>query len=1223
MKGKGLTSRILSIILCIFIIIGNINTLDVDAATKNTKSNICISSKAILQVGQSTSISIKKSSGVTVKKVTYSSNKKSVATVTSRGKITAKKVGKAYIYSTVKYVKNKKVYTTKLKTTVVVKRCPHKKFVIVKNIRPTCTKSGKKQIRCKQCGYVKTATIKAPGHKYGKGTVTKAATCKATGTKVYTCNVCKFKKSVVVPKTTAHKWNSNFTIDKQPTKIADGSKSIHCSVCNIIKPGSSVSIPKLAECTHVYDDGVVTKEATCTENGIKTYTCTLCKSTKIEIIPKIDHNFTEWTITKESTCTEVGEKTRACKICDFTEKVVLDKKEHSLITSSFDSTCSTHGKIFYTCTICHNQIKTEELPLDSNNHSGPFIDSTIDPTCISEGKEDIICKGCNKVISTRILPKVAHNYSNTFTIDKNATCSKTGTKSKHCITPGCTAKSEITTIPMTAHTKISANNKVVTTCTTSGKESDVICSVCKKIIFTGKAIPALGHSYDSGRIIKDATCTTDGTKKYTCTRCNATKIETIPALGHNYSTKYTVDKAATCSSLGSKSYHCSRCSAKTNITKIPMKEHSWDSGKVTAKPTCTKTGVKTYTCTICKKATKTETIQALGHKYSDEYITDLKPTCTKRGSKSRHCIRCESKTDVTVIPLTKHNYNSGKVTAEPTCVKTGVKTYICTGCGDTKTEIIKALGHNYSANFTIDKEPTCIAVGSKSRHCTRCNANIDVTAIDKIGHTYSSNVTKDATCINSGTVIKTCKVCGYSEIETIPALGHNYSSEYTIDKEPTCVSEGIKSRHCTRCNNKTDITRINTTDHIYDTVPIFTKPANCLCEGYNRYKCKNCDNTKEEYIPKLTSHKYDSDGICIYCGIGDPSIYAKSINISDNKIPLYANYKALNEKALDGTDLYDVIVKGTNEYWAIIDRHYSERAKYTYIYDLRHVKPEAFANDHTIKSVSFLSNTIDNVTYSVLFNTDSCSRMFYDCKNLKYVDLTGTNIRYVEDGTEMFSKSGIEDTANIKTDGHGVKNCTRMFADCGYLKYATSCDIMYCPSNTEYAFENCDELVKVKRFCINGSAKGMFKLCTNLSNVQLFGVITNLDETFMYCTYLSSVEIDSLTYVKSMYRTFYYNIRLQYIDDINLGEYSAKDITNFTETFYGCKYLTSLDLSMISSNENIAEMNGTFNGCTKLTTIYTKDGVFTDNFISKLQASGNAKDIWKNCGTNTFTVKTK
>lgn len=92
MKGKKLTSRILSILLCISIIISNMSILDVNAATtKSTKANVSIRSTATLQVGQSTAIRVKKSSGVTIKKVTYSSNKKSVATVTSKGKITAKK----------------------------------------------------------------------------------------------------------------------------------------------------------------------------------------------------------------------------------------------------------------------------------------------------------------------------------------------------------------------------------------------------------------------------------------------------------------------------------------------------------------------------------------------------------------------------------------------------------------------------------------------------------------------------------------------------------------------------------------------------------------------------------------------------------------------------------------------------------------------------------------------------------------------------------------------------------------------------------------------------------------------------------------------------------------------------------------------------------------------------------------------------------------------------
>ncbi len=1381
MKGKKLTSRILSILLCIFMIINNISILDVNAATaKKTTSNVSVRSTATLQVGQSTFINVKKSSGVTIKKVTYSSNKKSIVTVTSKGKITAKKVGKAYIYSTVKYVKNKKAYTTKLKTTVVVKKCSHKKFVTIKNVKPTCTKSGKKQVKCKQCGYVKTTTIKATGHKYDKGTIVKIATCKTTGTKVYICTICKHKKSVVIPKTTTHKWNSEYTIDKQPTKTAEGSKSIHCSVCNTIKSGSLVKIPKLAECNHIYDNGVVTKEATCIENGVKTYICTLCKATKTESIPKTDHTFTEYTITKDSTCTEIGEKTRTCKICNFIETAIIDKKEHSLIaTSSLNSTCSTHGKIFYTCTICHNQIKTEELPLDSSNHSGPFMDSTIDPTCITEGKEDVVCTGCNKVISTKVLPKTNHKYSTTFIIDKNATCSKTGTKSKHCTTPGCTAKSEITTIPMTDHTKVSANNGVTATCTNSGKESDIICSVCKKVISTGKVISALGHSYDSGKITKEATCTTTGTKVYTCTRCKSTKTETIKALGHDYSTKFTVDKAATCSSVGSKSYHCIRCSAKTNVTEIPMKDHSWNSGTVTLEPTCDKTGIKTYTCTICKKATKTETIKALGHNYSNNYTTDLKPTCTKEGSKSRHCTRCGSKTDVTVIPVIQHKYDSGKITTEPTCTKTGIKTFTCINCGYTKTYTINSLGHNYSTNFTIDKQPTCTTVGTKSRHCTRCNSKIDITAVNKIDHTYeskvtkkvscedigvtvktckvcgyeikettpalghnystkytvdkaatctstgsksrhctrckaktdiitiaktdhtyTSKVTKEATCTNSGTITKTCTICGYSTTETIPALGHNYSSEYTVDREPTCKTTGSESRHCTRCSAitdvktlskvehnfepsnitkeptcttkgtqnyickvcnivtskdvpalghnysseftideeptckytgtkskhcircgaKTDIIKLDKIDHIYSTTPTYTYPATCMFDGYYDYKCKNCSDEKSEVIPKLTSHEYDSDGICIYCGIGNPSIYAKSINIGDNsRYSLYANYKSLNEKSSDGTDLYEVIVKATNESFT---GSYNSGNRF-YNISARHIKPGAFANDQSIKSVSFLSNTINNVKYYILFNTDSCSRMFYNCKNLKSVDLTGTNISKVDDATEMFAYSGIENTANIKVTGYGPENCTRIFDNCTQLTDASSCNILECPGNAEYAFNNCYNLTKVDDICINGSAKGLFKGCTNLIRSYIFGVITNLDETYMNCTSLIKISINTIEYVNSMYRTFYGDYRLLYSTDIKLGKNEAKKLTNLTETFYGCTYLKSLDLSMISSNENITEMNGTFNGCERLDTIYTKEGVFTDEFISKLQSSGNATDIWKNCGTNKFTVKTE
>lgn len=77
--------------------------------------------------------------------------------------------------------------------------------------------------------------------------------------------------------------------------------------------GGSVTVEKPA-CNHIWDEGKVTKEATCTENGVKTYTCTVsgCGETKTETINAIGHKWGEWTETKAPTCTEAGEKTRVC-----------------------------------------------------------------------------------------------------------------------------------------------------------------------------------------------------------------------------------------------------------------------------------------------------------------------------------------------------------------------------------------------------------------------------------------------------------------------------------------------------------------------------------------------------------------------------------------------------------------------------------------------------------------------------------------------------------------------------------------------------------------------------------------------------------------------------------------------------------------------------------------------------------------------------------------------
>lgn len=119
------------------------------------------------------------------------------------------------------------------------------------------------------------------------------------------------------------------------------------------------------------------------------------------------------------------------------------------------------------------------------------------------------------------------------------------------------------------------------------------------------------NHWDDGKITTPPTCTKTGVKQYTCTICSETKTEEIAALGHDYSSDWTIDTAAACETVGSKSHHCTRCDSKKDIAEIPAPgKHTWNNGVITKPATIAEEGVKTYTCTVCG-VTRTETIAKL------------------------------------------------------------------------------------------------------------------------------------------------------------------------------------------------------------------------------------------------------------------------------------------------------------------------------------------------------------------------------------------------------------------------------------------------------------------------------------------------------------------------------------------------------------------------------------------------------------------------------------
>ena len=337
-------------------------------------------------------------------------------------------------------------------------------------------------------------------------------------------------------------------------------------------------------------------------------------------------------------------------------------------------------------------------------------------------------------------------------------------------------------------------------------------------------------------------------------RINATKVTdavlVLENQDHVWESDFTVDKPATCTEDGEKSIHCTTCDERTDITVIPKLGHQYGDWKVTNEATCTKTGSRTKECSVCHDVV-TEDIPALGHDWEKDFTIDKAASCTEKGEKSIHCTRCDVRDNVTEIPALEHKYGDWKVTGEATCTEAGSRTKECSVCHDVVTEDIPALGHDWEKDFTIDKAASCTEKGEKSIHCTRCDVRDNVTEIPALEHKYGDwKVTGEATCTEAGSRTKECSVCHDVVTEAIPALGHDWESNYIIDKVATCTEDGTKSIYCKRCSEQKDITKIPALGHNYGEWSI-TKEATCTDKGIHTKVCMRCPDEVSEEIPAL------------------------------------------------------------------------------------------------------------------------------------------------------------------------------------------------------------------------------------------------------------------------------------------------------------------------------------------------------------------------------------
>ena len=239
-------------------------------------------------------------------------------------------------------------------------------------------------------------------HSWDAGKVTTEATCTTDGVKTYTCSVCKTIKTETI-KATGHKETEIRNAVEATCQQEGYTGDKVCKTCGtVLEKGTTI-----AKKNHTWDAGKVTTEATCTTDGVKTYTCSVCKTTKTETIKATGHKETEIRNAVEATCQQEGYTgDKVCKTCGATlEKgTTIVKKDHSWDAGKVttEATCTTDGVKTYTCSVCKTT-KTETIK--ATGHKMGEWKTVTAATTQKEGKQERTCTACDYK-ETKSIPKL-------------------------------------------------------------------------------------------------------------------------------------------------------------------------------------------------------------------------------------------------------------------------------------------------------------------------------------------------------------------------------------------------------------------------------------------------------------------------------------------------------------------------------------------------------------------------------------------------------------------------------------------------------------------------------------------------------------------------------------------------------------------------------------------------------------------------------------------------
>ena len=396
------------------------------------------------------------------------------------------------------------------------------------------------------------------------------------------------------------------------------------------------------------------------------------------------------------------------------------------------------------------------------------------------------------------------------------------------------------------------------------------------------------HTWNDGEVTTAPTCTVAGVKTFTCTECSATNVQTIDALGHDFTGAWQKDT----------DNHWKQCSHSGCTATDGKAAHRWAEQTI-LEATCTADGKKLCICKDCLAA-KSETLPATGHTLT--HHAEKAPTCTEIGWNAYDTCACGYTTYVE-LPALGHDrihHNAKAVT----CTEKGWNAYeTCSRCDYTTFAELPALGHDKIAHE--GQAATCINIGWEAYDtCSRC-AYTTYAELPALGHTAISHDAKAATCTEKGwRAYVTCEHCGYTTYAETPALGHDKIHHNA--KAVTCTEKGWEAYEtCSRCSYTT-FAELPALGH--DKIAHKGQAATCVNIGWEAYDtCSRCAYTTYAELPALghTTISHDAKAATctekgwrsyVTCEHCDYTTYAETPALGHDKIHHNAKAVTCTEK---------------------------------------------------------------------------------------------------------------------------------------------------------------------------------------------------------------------------------------------------------------------------------------------------------------------------------------